>query len=258
MKTIQAYIDSKQQEFMNHPFFEVLEQLDTIEEISYFVPELTFWAMTFQDILRLNEERVTDPYLKKVARHHRLEDAGHEKWFIHDKKYLGKISDNKACSKDDVSWLYSKESQLTRDAAYSIMSEIYKADDEIINIVLLLTLESSGHVFFEKVVKQVQKTGEDKNLKYFSSSHLEVEMAHALFEQEMERQLFSRTIPVETRREALKMIDRCYDAFSKMFDGLLIACNRRLELAREQELQNAANTIEYAAANEAASNQAAQ
>ncbi|WP_419420914.1 hypothetical protein ACNVED_14750 (plasmid) [Legionella sp. D16C41] len=251
MKTIQAYIDSKQQEFMNHPFFEVLEQLDTIEEISYFVPELTFWAMTFQDILRLNEERVTDPYLKKVARHHRLEDAGHEKWFIHDKKYLGEISENKACNNDDVSWLYSKETQLTRDAAYAIMSEIYKANDEIINIALLLTLESSGHVFFEKVVKQVQKTGEDKNLKYFSSSHLEVEMAHALFEEEMEKQLFSRAVPVEVRREALKMVDRCYDAFSKMFDGLLIACNRRLELAREQELQHAANTVEYAASNQA-------
>ncbi|STX28660.1 Uncharacterised protein [Legionella beliardensis] len=253
MKTLQAYIDSKQHEFMNHPFFEVLEQLDTIEEISYFVPELTFWAMTFQDILRLNEERVTDPYLKKVARHHRLEDAGHEKWFIHDKKYLGELSTDKSCNNDDVTWLYSKETQLTRDAAYSIMSEIYKASDEILNVVLLLTLESSGHVFFEKVVKQVKKTGEDKNLKYFSSSHLEVEMAHALFEEEMEKNLFSRTIPVETRREALKMIDRCYDAFSKMFDGLLIACNRRLELARERALQNAANTVEYSTSADQAS-----
>src|SRR5690606_33487722 len=115
------------------------------------------------------------------ARHHRLEDAGHEKWFLHDKKYIGKLSHEPACNKNDVAWLYGKESQLTRDAAYSIMAEIYKADDEMLNIILLLTLESSGHVFFEKVVKQVKKTGQDKNLKYFSSSHLEVEMAHALF-----------------------------------------------------------------------------
>ncbi|ASQ45557.1 hypothetical protein [Legionella clemsonensis] len=246
MKTIQSYIDSKQQEFMNHPFFEVLAELDNLEEISYFVPELTFWAMTFQDILRLNEERVTDPYLKKVARHHRLEDAGHEKWFLHDKKYLGKVSHNDSCNKDDVAWLYSKESQLTRDAAYAIMSEIYKAEDEIINIALLLTLESSGHVFFEKVVKQVKKTGADKNLKYFSSSHLEVEMAHALFEAEMERKLFEWPVPVNIRREALKMIDRCYDAFNKMFDGLILACNKRLQLAKERN-KNAANALEYAA-----------
>jgi len=246
MKTIQAYIDSKQSEFMNHPFFAVLDQLDNLEEISYFVPELTFWAMTFQDILRINEEKVTDSYLKKVARHHRLEDAGHEKWFLHDKKYMSVKSNNDSGTTDDVTWLYGKETQLTRDAAYAIMAEIYKTDDEILNIILLLTLESSGHVFFEKVVKQVKKAGEDKNLKYFSSSHLEVELAHELFETEMERKLFERPVSIHVRREALKMIDRCYDSFSKMFDGLIIACNRRLELAQLRNQQNAANTVEYA------------
>lgn len=228
MKTIQTYIDSKQHEFMNHPFFSILEELNTIEEISTFVPELTFWAMTFQDILRINEERVTDPFLKKVARHHRLEDAGHEKWFLSDKKYMSELCNNPAGDRDDVAWLYGKDSQLIRDAAYAIMSEIYKLDEEILNVALLLTLESSGHVFFEKIVKQVKKTGEDKNLKYFSSSHLEVEMAHALFEEEMERKVYERHLSISTRRKALKMIDRCYDAFSKMFDGLVIACNKRL------------------------------
>jgi len=232
---------------MNHPFYEVLSHLDSLEEISYFVPELTFWAMTFQDILRLNEERVSDPYLKKVARHHRLEDAGHEKWFLHDKKYMGSLGTDQSCSKDDVAWLYSKESQLTRDAAYAIMSEIYKTDNEILNIALLLTLESTGHVFFEKVVKQVKKAGEDENLKYFSSNHLDVELAHALFEGEMERKLFERQVPANVRRDALKMIDRCYDAFNKMFDGLIIACNHRLELAQQRNDQNAANSVVYAA-----------
>ncbi|HEL8628416.1 TPA: hypothetical protein U0E97_002449, partial [Legionella pneumophila] len=107
----------------------------------------------------------------------------------------------------------------------------------------LLTLESSGHVFFEKVVKQVKKTGEDKNLKYFSSSHLEVELAHALFEEEMERKVYSRRLPISTRREALRMVDRCYDAFSKMFDGLILACNKRLELAKERN-QHVAKSVE--------------
>jgi hypothetical protein len=237
MKVIQDYIDTKQQEFKNHPFFSILEHLESLEEISYFVPELTFWAMTFQDILRINEERVADPYLKKIARHHRLEDAGHDKWFLHDKKYMGAISVDKSCDNNDVSWLYSKETQLTRDAAYALVAEVYKADDEMINIALLLTLESSGHVFFEKVAKQVEKTGEDKNLKYFSTSHLEVEMAHAMFEEEMERVLFARQISVAVKRDALKMIDHCYDAFNKMFDGLIIACNRRLELAKQRNAQ---------------------
>ncbi|MFT4059462.1 MAG: hypothetical protein QM652_07930 [Legionella sp.] len=248
MQVIQDYINTKQQEFRNHPFFTILEQLDSLEEISYFVPELTFWAMTFQDILRINEERVTDPYLKKIARHHRLEDAGHDKWFLHDKKYMGTISVDKSCDNNDVSWLYSKETQLTRDAAYALVAEVYKSNNEHINIALLLTLESSGHVFFEKVARQVQKTGEDKNLKYFSNAHLEVEKAHAMFEKEMERVLFARQIPQNVKRDALKMIDHCYEAFNKMFDGLIIACNRRLELAKQRNEQNAAirNAMESA------------
>ena len=246
MKAIQAYIDSKQSEFIHHPFFDILDNLKTLEEISYFVPELTFWAMTFQDILRLNEERVTDPYLKKVARHHRLEDAGHEKWFLQDKKYMAdKGKSDNACHQNDVTWLYSKETQVIRDAAYEILAEVYQASDEIMNIVLLLTIESSGHVFFEKVANQVKKVGEDRNLKYFSSSHLEVEMAHAIFEEEMEKQLFSRPVTVEARRAALQLVDRCYDAFNKMFDGLIIACNRKLEVAKQKDYHNAANLVAY-------------
>jgi hypothetical protein len=200
--------------------------------------------MTFQDILRLNEEKVTDPYLKKVARHHRLEDAGHEKWFLDDKKYMGTKSEDKSCDHDNVAWLYSKDSQITRDAAYAIMSEIYKTDDERLNIALLLTLESSGHVFFERVVQQVKKTGEDHNLKYFSSSHLAVELAHEIFEEEMEKKVYAVDLPIDVRRNALKMIDRCYDAFNKMFDGLILACNKRLTAAKQKESQNAATNLE--------------
>ena len=228
MKTIELYIESKQQEFVEHPFFDLLEKMNSLEEISAFVPELTFWAMTFQDILRINEERVKEPYLKKIARHHRLEDAGHEKWFLHDKNLIAQMTNSDASSKDSVRWLYSNDCQLTRDAAYAIMSEIYKAEDERVNIALLLTLESSGHVFFEKIVNQVKKTGHDSDLKYFSSSHLEVELAHALFEEEMEKKLFALKLPTSVRREALRMVDRCYDAFNHMFDGLVIACQERM------------------------------
>lgn len=226
MKTVQLYIETKQNEFKKHPFFNILAELNNLEEINYFVPELTFWAMSFQDILRINEERVKDPYLKKIAHHHRLEDAGHEKWFLSDKKYISQF--NQAEDKEDVAWLFSKDSQLIRDAAYAIMSEIFKLEDESLNVVLLLTIESTGHVFFENVVKQVKKAGEDKNLKYFSSSHLEVEMAHSIFEEEMERKMYERRLPISQRRQAIKMVDRCYQAFNQMLDGLVIACNKRI------------------------------
>lgn len=244
MKTIELYIESKQKEFVEHPFFNLLAKMDSLDEISAFVPELTFWAMTFQDILRINEERVSDPYLKKIARHHRLEDAGHEKWFLHDKQLIAEMTNRDASSKDSVRWLYSNDCQLTRDAAYAIMSEIYKAEDERVNIALLLTLESSGHVFFDKIVNQVKKTGHDSDFKYFSSSHLEVELAHALFEEEMEKKLFALKLPTSVKREALKMVDRCYDAFNQMFDGLVIACETRIAQSEKVFKEKANEPVE--------------
>jgi hypothetical protein len=39
------------------------------------------------------------------------------------------------------------------------------------------------------------------------------------------------------------MVDRCYDAFNKMLDGLVLACNKRLEQAKERK-QNAVAPVE--------------
>jgi hypothetical protein len=229
MKTVQAHIDFKQKEFAKHRFFDVLKQLNSPKELGYFVPELTFWVMTFQDILRLNEDRVTDPYLKKIAHHHKLEDAGHEQWFLHDRNYIsGKTSND-----ENILWLFGKETRSMRDPAYAILAEVYRSNNEWLNIALLFVVESSGHVFFERVAEQVEKAGADPKLKYFSRSHLNVELAHAMFDEEMERGLYATPLPEDVRRDAIQLVDRCYGAFERMFDGLVVACDRRLEQARQ-------------------------
>lgn len=228
MEAIRDHIERKQEEFMRHPFFDLLERLDSLEDVRCFVPEMTFWVMGFQDILRLNEERVSDPFLRKVARHHRLEDAGHEQWFLHDRAYMcgGGSPD------EDTGWLFGKENQSARDLVYALLAEVYKSEDELLNIVLLLVMESTGHVFFDKIVQQMKKIGEDKNLRYFSSSHLKVEQGHALFEEEMERGLAARPVSASVRRDALALVDRSYGAFVTLFDGLAATCGRRLEITQ--------------------------
>ena len=227
MKSVQAHIASKQKEFESHKFFEVLKDLNSLKEFDYFVPELTFWIMTFQDVLRLNEQRITDPHLKEIARHHRMEDAGHELWFLHDRKYLGKKTSNDV----DILWLFGKETRPMRDPAYALLAEIYRSESEWLNIALLFVIESSGHVFFEKVADQVDKTGEGQKLKYFSRSHLDAELAHDMFEVEDEHALYATPLTEKVRQDAIDLVDRCYDDFHKMFDGLVTACNRRLEMA---------------------------
>lgn len=243
MKRIQTYIDSKQQEFERHPFFDLLGKLKSLEEVGYFVPDLTFWVMIFQDILRLNDERVTDPYLKKIAHHHRFEDAGHEQWFLYDKNYM---SSRHASTTEDVNWLFGRETRATRDPACALLAEVYRCDSDWLNIVLLITIESTGHVFFNKIVDKMEAFGENENLKYFARSHLDVELAHALFEEDMERELYASPLPSKLRRDALALVDRCYDAFGKMFDGLIAAYERQAELAQQRNTENAAGIVEYA------------
>jgi hypothetical protein len=231
MKAVQDYIDRKQQEFTLHPFFPLLAKMNTLEEVGYFVPDLTFWVMAFQDILRLNEERVTDPYLKKIAHHHKFEDAGHEQWFLYDKNHM---CGRHTSTAEDVNWLFGRETRLTRDPVYALVSEVYRSESDWVRIALLITIESSGHVFFDRIVNKMLELGENENLKYFAKSHLDVELAHDLFEADMERELYAAPLPADISRDALALVDRCYDAFNAMFDGLIAAYERQMELARQR------------------------
>lgn len=220
MKTIKTYIKSKQDEFKQHEFFKKLEQMNDVDEFNGFVNHLAFWPMAFQDILRLNEDRMTDEYLGKVARHHRQEDTGHERWYISDINFLDTTSHTKNYY---FELLFNNEHTETRDASYAILSEVFKLTDDRLRVILLLTLESSGHIFFEKTAAKVRSTSAelDSTLQYFSTHHLEVEQAHEVFEDAMEAELYSIILPEDVRREAINMIDRVYDAFSLMFNGLV-------------------------------------
>jgi hypothetical protein len=213
MKLIQLHIARKQAEFAGHPFFSQLETSLAFPEALSFAPGLTFWVMAFQDVLRLNERFTRDPELRKIARHHRAEDSGHHHWFLDDLENIG-ANDN------DIRWLFGKQHAETRDAAYALMAEVYRASDDRLRLVLLMTLESAGHIFFERSAKVVERVGKSDALKYFSFSHLEVEKNHEVFEKEMARKIDAIYLAPELREQAEAMVDRCYAAFDSMFEAL--------------------------------------
>jgi hypothetical protein len=150
--------------------------------------------------------------LRRIARHHRAEDRGHEAWFLDDLAELDP-------SPRDYRWLFGRHHAQTRDAAYSLVSEVYRVNDDYLRIILLLTLESAGHVFFEKLATFVALHPEGDHLRYFSHFHLGVEKEHSLFEAELSKPL-ERVLPVALQAEAVAMIDRCYEAFKLLFAGL--------------------------------------
>lgn len=212
MQHVEKYLAQKQAELASHPFFARLQLNRGSSGELAFAGGLTFWVFVFQDVLRLNETRVTDPTMKAIVRHHRIEDGGHEKWFLEDLALLDPTP-------RDVPWLFGAQHAQTRDAAYALMSEVYRASDDRVRVALLHTLESAGHVFFERVADYVHATGMTDQLRYFSHHHLEVEKDHSLFEEDAPAAA-AIELPAEVLAEALAMVDRCYQAFTQLFDGL--------------------------------------
>jgi len=212
MQSVEKYLAQKQAELAKHPFFVRLEQNQGSDRELVFASGLTFWVFAFQDVLRLNESRVTDPALIPIARHHRAEDGGHDAWFLQDVALLDPTP-------RDLAWLFGPKHAHTRDAAYALMSEVFRASDDRVRVALLHTLESAGHVFFERVADYVHAVGMTDQLRYFSHHHLEVEKEHSLFEEDAAA-AHELHLPPEVLAEALAMVDRCYQAFTQLFDGL--------------------------------------
>ena len=213
MKLVEAHVARRQSEFSKHPFFSASRSGSGLWGLLSFAPDLTFWVMAFQDILRLNASLTRDPQMRRIVRHHRAEDAGHDRWFLDDLAVM-------QIPAPDLRWLFGERHSPTRDAAYSLVSEVYRATDDRLRLVLVKTLESAGHVFFGQVAAIVDRAGLSKTLKYFSFSHLEVEKNHQVFEEEIARVVSGIKLPAKVRAEAKHLVDRCYTAFRAMFDAL--------------------------------------
>jgi len=212
MRTLRACIAERQASFARHPLFAQLDRAPADEVLSA-LPRLAFWVMAFQDVLRLNERLVTDPALKRIARHHKAEDAGHERWFLDDLAQL-------AIATPDLRVLFGAHHRATRDATYALVAEVFRAESDLERIVLVLVLESTGHVFFDRVSRFVEAHGLSDKLRYFSDYHLEIEHAHSVFEERMQAQLDERILSRDEAARMTALVDRSHAAFQAMFDGL--------------------------------------
>jgi hypothetical protein len=221
MKQVEVYVAKRQAQFRDHAFFAEERLSSGLRRGLSFAPDLTFWVMAFQDVLRLNASLTRDAEIRRIVRHHRAEDAGHDRWFLDDLASM-------QVPAPDVRWLFGERHAPTRDAAYALMSEVYRTTDDRLRLVLVKTLESAGHVFFGRVAAAVEREGLGKALKYFSFSHLEVEKSHQVFEEEIARTVSSIRLEPKVRTEAKRLVDRCYAAFGSMFDAICETETRQL------------------------------
>ena len=219
MRTTQEYIAQRQVEFSRHAFFARLRADSTGAAAVRFVPRLAFWVMAFQDILRLNEQRISEPMMRSIARHHRAEDSGHDRWFLGDLAALG-------IEAPDLPHLFGAAHATTRDAAYALVAEVFRADSDHERMILLLCLEAAGHVFFEASASYFERVGVPQAIRYFSRHHIEIEKDHEMFEQRMKDFLGGIVLSAEERQQGVAMVGRIHAAFITMFDGLLTVLDR--------------------------------
>jgi hypothetical protein len=213
MKQVREHIGSRQARFGDIKFFEELERYESTDGALAFVRGLTFFVMAFQDILRLNESRVRDHELQMIARHHRLEDKGHDLWFLHDLKQVeGQLP--------DVGEIFSSAHAVTRDTAYALVGEVFRATDDRANIALLLVLESTGHVFFNRVVEFMERLGYPRKMYYFARGHLDIELGHQLFEERMDAIIDAIELNDAERAAVIEAVDNSFDAMTRMFESL--------------------------------------
>ncbi|MEM7156966.1 MAG: tryptophan dimethylallyltransferase family protein [Myxococcota bacterium] len=190
------------------PFCRRLEGPASLHDFRRFSRGLSFYVMAFQDMLRLCTERVTEPRLERIAATHQREDAGHEQWFVHDLRHVGE--------EPDLSWLFGPEHQPIRDITYGMLSELHRTCDDRVRLAVVLALEGAGHVFFSRVVNYTERMDADLPLRYFARHHLEVERAHEVFSDDGEVSLEDITLEPEAFAEAVAMVSRIFDGFTRM------------------------------------------
>jgi hypothetical protein len=216
MQTIQNYLTNKQLQFTQHQFFQQLTDETTLEQFAAVASRLSFWVMSFQDLLRLNEERINHDEIRSIVRKHRLEQSGHEHWFVSD------VNDME-CKILTLQSIYSRNYAATRDATYALMSEVFQARNDYERIVLLLTLESTSNIFLRFTVDFVEALSYSSSLRYFSKYNLEFERNYTIFAEKLTEHFVEVQLTQDEEAHILKMIDRIYTAFNLMFDGLTSA-----------------------------------
>lgn len=213
MEIVERRIQALQAKVAAHPFFTSLRPDPSIERALAFAPPLAFWVLGFQDIVRLNQERIQDPELRALMARHRADDV-HDQWFLED---LSRIGGEEART---LSWLYRPARAAIRDGTYAVASEVFRISDDRLRVVLVMVLEAAGRVFFDKVAAHVEASGHTAELRYFSRVHLDAELDHDLFEEENQRRLLAIELPPAVRAEAISMVDRLLAALLSIADAL--------------------------------------
>ncbi len=231
MQRILDLVHERRRAFAAHPFFTAFERQAPYEEIRVVVPRLAFWVLTFHDLLELCEPLMQDTELRRIVRHHRGEEAGHDRWYLDDLVRLGEPL-------PDAVALFGEGHVAARRASYRLMAEAIRSENDWVRIALVLMMEATGAVFFTHAA--AYRHWPARGLQFFSGHHLEVEKGHELFERRMTAFLAAKTLEDDAHRVTEAAVLRGFAAFDAVFDGV--------EAARPHRVASDPHTASSAAA----------
>ncbi len=212
MLIVQHEIVRAQAELRKHPFLQRLETQATDEGVDVMAAGFTFFALAFQDMLRLAATTMTHPLLRELASVHESEDRGHDRWFLHDVHKLRAVR--------SLRWTFSGDHRVTRDIAYALMTEILGASSDFQRFAVVLSLEAIAAEFFGRVIGLLERTGLVEGLRYFGHRHQEAEQSHDLFEDGAQENFLSLEIPQAVVPDVLGAVARCFRAMTRLADDL--------------------------------------
>jgi len=212
LEDVQQTVTQHQQILARHPFLNRLDGNPSYDQTRLVAQRLAFFVMCFQDVLRLVHTTMTDPELKQLAQMHAVEDAGHDRWYLHDLAQF-----EVAC---EVGWLFSEDHERTRDVAYSQIADVLRSTDDRSRLAVALSLEAAGSEFFRRMIGALERLGRADGLKYFARSHERVESTHEIFEQTTRERFRRIAVPEGAVTEVLRVVDRTFASMTQLADDL--------------------------------------
>lgn len=236
MEEIIAFINSRKQEFIKLPLFEMMrdEKLQPEQKLS-FVPCMAHFIMSFGDINTyiLRDLDTTDP-IQNIVNQYSLEDDKHWPWYITDIEQLG--LDTNLSFTQSLRFLWSDQTKVTRQLAYYISAFTLQVSS-FIKLVVIKVLEATGDVFFsitKKITSKLEKTT-NKEYLYFGNHHLNAENEHTMTAPEAENYLSQIKLTEAQHQEALCIVEKMFNIFSEWtYELLAYAQNHPYEPAADK------------------------
>lgn len=223
MKRVLEHLETLTRSFERLEYFQILERPGRWSDVEVMGHGLSFFVLSFQDMLRLNAALVTDPRLADIANEQRRDDAGHDIWFLNDLQQL-KLEPS-------LRSLFGKQHRATRDTSYAVIAEILKAPSDPARLAVGLALEATGGVYFARVHHFFAQLGLKEGLHFFSRHHWDAEQSHDVLQEHGRQRLESIVLSEVERQHALLASERTFSAMRAMCESLA----RRMLDARAEE-----------------------